>query len=1391
MRQAREGTPPPAVERFLLSTARERWLELLGLEHATLPLPTDFARQGEELVVWRTRASGRPISSGRVPAEDAAPLFLQAAAAMAFFQASGSWLDEEDLLEAVWDRCDGAPRLWLTRTPAGVRRGGPGPVCSALLAALLERLFSRSSRIARPAVRDLLERLRASDAAFRRAEFWLASAFRVFPELTMTAAAPSRLRTMGFAGRFLRAAAARALIEKGRALLSNRAARVFGANSSSLDPGGALGLDTPPSSVAAAARALRERHAHESGGRRAVWIMVEPEGWDLLSRRAFEAAARAIGEVETIVIEAAPSPPRLADEWRREISIPCGTLGASLRFYESFAERAQQNSAGARRLAEELVSSEEWGAFVADPTGQAPMPADAMGSAAVPAASSEETAVEREVLEALSARDGAAGAEELSGLVARRDLRRILARLEARGELVRSPAGRWQAAPAVRRRLSLSASRKREICRRWAAAEKDPGRRIEMLLAAGEKEEALAVAERWYLSSPPQSAERWFDLSSRLAAGQGRRPPWLDSLEAEREIAGGRPREAEKRLRDLSESPEATSEQRRRALLRCAELAVLCGQTAAAGRKAAAWRHAFPEAPPEESVRALRVEAVSRAREGEHDAALGLLDAAERLGARLSTAERVETALARAGVYSLAGRFREERETYDSWRALVLREGNDVLLARLLAREALGLSDRREFSQAVARLEEALAVARDDPIERARVLLDLSRTLYHAGRTERCAFLLEEAVGLAAAAGCEQLLRIARGNRIELAINAGDWEDASTEIEAMLASAQAEGDAPALLVGLHHRGRLALRRGDLDGAARDNEQARVLAERIADRLDVGELWLEEGDRQVYACQFEAARRAYQMAANDPPDRCDTELKARDRLRELAWRSAGGPPESEYEALRELFAREEYGAAEVMARWRVLFPESAVAGASDLCRRAERVLRARGGGLLADRVFGRREPSAPAPAEALRALRSAVAASLAGEAPAAPLGALGLSRLVISDAEGREIAALGASVRGMGSLSRRRLEAGTAAYELSLWPGVGEQLEEAIGFMLETLLFRAARPPAPSEFAEGWRRLGVVAADSSMEEPYRRLVRFAAQPVTVIVRGESGSGKEAVARAVHALSPRASGPFVAVNVPAIPAALLETELFGHARGAFTGAEKDRMGLLESAAGGTIFFDEIGDLALALQAKLLRALQDREIRRLGENRARRIDARVVSATSRDLAREVEAGRFREDLYYRLHVAVIALPSLRERGRDTLLLARHFLSHYAREYRRGDLQWAPEALSVIAAHSWPGNVRELQNAVAQAVALAETDGTVCPEHLPEPLRRERRAPGSGENYRSRLDAHRRGLIRDALERAGGNRSRAARDLGLSRQALLYLIRELRIAPRASVSH
>ncbi|HEV2062922.1 MAG TPA: sigma 54-interacting transcriptional regulator, partial [Thermoanaerobaculia bacterium] len=953
----------------------------------------------------------------------------------------------------------------------------------------------------------------------------------------------------------------------------------------------------------------------------------------------------------------------------------------------------------------------------------------------------------------------------------------------------RDTAGRWSLAPAARAGAIFSAARRREACRRWAGAEDDPARRIEWFLSAGDLEAALEAGEAWRGSLSPGAPERWFDLSARLAAVcPPPLPPWLEALEAERDAAGGRPEDAESRLERVADWPAASPAERSRAALRRIEMLSRRGRFPEAGRLGAAWRRAHPEAPASEIVRALRVEAGARAREGQHEAALDLLDEADRGGAGLPLQDGIETALARARVYSLAGRFREEAETYGRFRAAVLEDGDETLAARFLSQEALGLADRRDFAGAIARLEEALAVLGDEPAGRAAVLIDLAGTLYHAGRLSRCETLLEEAAEAAASAGREDLVRTARANRVELLINRCDWEAAAREIADLVALAREQRDDVRLLVALHHRSRLALRRGQLAAAARDNEDARSIALRCRDRLELGELWLEEGDRLALEGNVLAARAAWESAAADPLDRCDSAVRAGSRLAELDWREAG-PPASALAALEDLFPSDEYAAAETAARWRVLFAPRGFPP-DGVCARAESVLRARGGEALADRAFGRRGADVSLPAERLRALRDALARSLAGEAGDAPaaLSALGLTGLAIRDARGGEIVRLGV---GGGETLSRRLAAGAVSYDLEITPAVDDALASSVALVIETLLYRSSSPPAPAAFAEGWARLGIVTADASMEEPYRRLVRFAPQPVTVLVLGESGSGKEAVARAVHTLSAHASGPFVAVNVAAVPAALLESELFGHARGAFTGADRDRAGLLEEAGRGTIFFDEIGELSLPLQAKLLRALQEREIRRVGENRPRRIDARVVSATSRDLEKDVEAGRFREDLFYRIHVAVIQLPSLARRGRDVVLLARHFLARSAAEFGRGDLEIAPEALATLSAHSWPGNVRELQNALAQAVALADAGGIVRLEHLPEALRRPRRPAAPVDDYRSRMDAHRRGLITEALDRTGGNRSRAARELGLSRQALLYLIRELNVPARPRSGH
>jgi two-component system response regulator AtoC len=310
---------------------------------------------------------------------------------------------------------------------------------------------------------------------------------------------------------------------------------------------------------------------------------------------------------------------------------------------------------------------------------------------------------------------------------------------------------------------------------------------------------------------------------------------------------------------------------------------------------------------------------------------------------------------------------------------------------------------------------------------------------------------------------------------------------------------------------------------------------------------------------------------------------------------------------------------------------------------------------------------------------------------------------------------------------------------------------------------------------------------IVGGSEAMQAVLRQLAKVAPQRTTVLVQGESGTGKELLARALHDLSPRSGLPFVAVNCGAIPGELLESELFGHARGAFTDAVRAKKGLVAEADGGTLFLDEIGELPLPLQVKLLRFLQEGEIRPVGENRSLKVDVRVVAATARDLTQAVAAGQFREDLFWRLNVIAAQLPPLRDRPEDVEPLALHFLARHAglRPELRG-LAFSPEALEALRAHRWPGNVRELMHTVERAVVLAEGP-LIGEEDLPDSVRApapapaaEAVAPGDDLSVKRGTRALEARLIREALARTGGNRTRAAELLDLSYRALLYKIKE-----------
>jgi transcriptional regulator with GAF, ATPase, and Fis domain len=313
---------------------------------------------------------------------------------------------------------------------------------------------------------------------------------------------------------------------------------------------------------------------------------------------------------------------------------------------------------------------------------------------------------------------------------------------------------------------------------------------------------------------------------------------------------------------------------------------------------------------------------------------------------------------------------------------------------------------------------------------------------------------------------------------------------------------------------------------------------------------------------------------------------------------------------------------------------------------------------------------------------------------------------------------------------------------------------------------------------------------LVGRSPAMRRVYALVARAARSRATVLVSGETGTGKELIARAIHDASERHARPCVAVNCAAFPETLLESELLGHTRGAFTGAERPRRGLFEEADGGTLFLDEVGETSPGFQAKLLRVLQERVVRPLGGGRPRRVDVRLVAATNRDLNRDVASGRFREDLYYRLAVFPIEVPPLRERPGDLISLTEHFLARHGRAEGVPGCALAPDAARLLQLHRWPGNVRELENEILRALALAEPGETLTPGHFSErlrgafaPLEAARAEIPAGETLRDTMDRLEAWLVRRALERHQGRRNDTARHLGLTREGLYKKMQRLGI--------
>jgi two-component system response regulator AtoC len=392
---------------------------------------------------------------------------------------------------------------------------------------------------------------------------------------------------------------------------------------------------------------------------------------------------------------------------------------------------------------------------------------------------------------------------------------------------------------------------------------------------------------------------------------------------------------------------------------------------------------------------------------------------------------------------------------------------------------------------------------------------------------------------------------------------------------------------------------------------------------------------------------------------------------------------------------------------------------------------------------------------------------------------------GLDLLTTLKAKGNEATVIVMSAYGNMDLALEAMKAG--AYDYVQKPFKPDEVVLALRKAEERELLRRENRQLRDEIRKEHRFEDILAKSQKMQDIFRTISKIAEYKTTVLVAGESGVGKELVARAIHHRSSRRGGPFVAVNCGAIPENLLESELFGHKKGAFTDAVHDRRGLFEEADGGSLFLDEIGELPLALQVKLLRVLEDEKIRRVGDTRDLKVDVRIITATHRDLTAETKAGRFREDLFYRLNVLPILVPPLRDRREDIPLLIDHFVARNNGRLGTSIRGLDTESRRLLFEYPWPGNVRELENTIERAMVLAEGDQIVA-QDLPDRLR-EARDPvqmqlASGElSVKKTMRIIEEILIRRALQKTKGNRTRAAEVLEISHRALLYKIKDYQI--------
>jgi DNA-binding NtrC family response regulator len=349
-----------------------------------------------------------------------------------------------------------------------------------------------------------------------------------------------------------------------------------------------------------------------------------------------------------------------------------------------------------------------------------------------------------------------------------------------------------------------------------------------------------------------------------------------------------------------------------------------------------------------------------------------------------------------------------------------------------------------------------------------------------------------------------------------------------------------------------------------------------------------------------------------------------------------------------------------------------------------------------------------------------------------------------------------------------------------------------KIDELLKTMKKTMSQRRLIPEKSAKqklFQERYHIKNLIGTTPEMKEIFHLIEKVAKTDSTVLVIGESGAGKEVAARAIHYQSKRSKGPFVSINCAALPENLLESELFGYEKGAFTGAQASKMGLFELAEGGTFFLDEIGEMSVNLQVKLLRVLQERVLKRVGGIKDISVDFRLICATSKNLPEEIRANRFREDLFYRINVIPILMPPLRKRIPDVPLFVRYFLDYYAQKHdRKEHFTMTPEAMAVLEQHSWPGNIRELENVIERIVALAETDvidekvveEALVGARLPRPYSSKAARPitNKTDDLKEATESYERNLIEQALVESQGSKSKAAKKLNLTRQSLQYKI-------------